>query len=182
MTFSNGWKFKYGDYKEKTIEQAALADYKGYLFVKDSIGRGWSVNSRLEEVVEKLNNFVPSVKCSHCDDIADYLSIIELHDMKHDSYKDIDVYGLIDLSVSPEHVLCEDHKNYVPEGIAGSASVYPIKFDIITDFNARNKDNKYKMPQDAISKVFHTLRACAGFRGKATEKNCSDFIDNLKQK
>jgi len=177
------YKFLYGDYKGKTAAQAALTDYKGYLFVKESIGKGWFMTSQLEDVVRKLNNFVPAITCQYasktkCNSLADYLSIIESRGKYEDTYKNKEVEGLIGISVSPAYTFCENHKDF----INAKASLYPIKFDILEIFNKRNKKNCYDIQQGEIEKIFKTLKACAGFHGKATPQYCDDFIQNLPQK
>jgi hypothetical protein len=185
-----GWTL-FGKYKEKTIEQTALCEYQGYLRVKEAINEDWVQRQpykkkNLEQVVDKLDNFVSAVNCAYCNNPAEYLTIVEIRGDKHNPYNNKDAHGLKDMLVYPEaKVLCENHRHEEVE-----ADKYPIKFSIIEKFDKRNREKdgsgerigKYDIQKENIARIYNALKLCAGFSGKISEPKCRNFFMNLKQK
>lgn len=185
-----GWTL-FGKYKDKTIEQTALCEYGGYLRVREAQNEGWvqrqpDKKKNIDEVIDKLDNFVSAVNCSYCSNPAEYLTVVEMRGDKHNPYNGKEAHGLKDLLVYPEaKVLCENHKH---ENI--EADKYPIKFSIIEKFHKRNQERddsgerigKYDIQKENIARIFDALKLCAGFSGRADEPKCRNFFMNLKQK
>jgi len=134
---------------------------------KDSI-----MDQDIKDVIEKLNNFVPAVKCKYenCDKIADYLSIaMDFGEIPRggDNYRN----GVTGISVSTGYSWCEEHKN---DYEYKKAQRYDIKFDTLEDIPS--------WPKWVRKDVLKVLLESAGFKGKRNYDNCENFIKNLAQK
>jgi hypothetical protein len=194
-----GWT-KYGKYREMSIEQTALYDSKGYLRLVEAKNEAWIQRDsykrdKIEEVLNKLDNFIPVAACVHeqdekqCGKTAYHILIKEWEkESYYDQYRDeAGEGGLAGLLVSHKNVLCDEHKdmhNSYDEGTKMTAKSYPINFGIIRKFAERNEKNCHKMHKDAVEKIFKELRKCTGFDAKLRDDTqyCNDFIRNLKQK
>lgn len=143
-------KIPFGKYQGKSVEQVAIQDYCYLTWLLQKGIKKFELKDRAEYVINKLNTFVPVVKCSinGCDNPGHYLSIVFKY------------YGLSGpgISVSPIFAICsEKHFDLMP-GRAEQARIYPTKFSMLECFPHRPK----WIRQD-ITKV---LCEMAGIRSK----------------
>ena len=166
--------FGSGPHKGKNVARLALTDY---LHLKNLLsyrkGGTDDLTLEIEDVVHKLNNFVPQIRCQDgCNKTAEYLTIIVERGKIYNPYKGEDIYTVTGLSVSPIYAWCEEHKDRT--AYTSKAIPYEIKFDTLEVFRGD--------PKNVTSRVLDALVACTGFSGKKTNKRCEDLINNLPQK
>lgn len=167
--------FKSGKYEGKSIAQVALADYSQLkdlqAFLKD---KNPFLFSSIEEVVRKLNNFIPQVKCRYhegCGKTADFLSIaISYGDIPRGDHTS---YGPIGISASTGYAGCTEHIDDIM-AVYHKARKYPIRFDSILSIP--------EWPKWVRKDVSKVLLECAGFKGRKDYDNCENFLRNLEQR
>jgi len=167
--------FKSGDYEGKSIAQVALTDYSGLKglqsFLKD---KNPFLFSSIEEVVRKLNNFIPQVNCRYhagCDKTAEFLSIaLTYGDIPRG---DFSRHGVTGISVGTEYAGCNNHIDDITSGYHKAGS-YPIKFDSLLSIP--------DWPRWVRKDVSKVLLECAGFKGRKDYDNCERFLSNLEQR
>ena len=175
------YKFKSGKYQGKTIEEVALIDYCHLNKMLENSKRKNQndfITKNIEDIINRLNNFVPAVTCRYpdCKNIADYLTIAITEGTIPRG--DFNRYGVTDSSISKDYVWCEKHKD-IHTGHE-KAAPYEIKFDTLLELKT-----KYPIWQEwvnGIKKIQKVILECAGFKGNKTAEKCSNFIYNLPQK
>ncbi len=166
----------FGQYNGDSVEQVALKDYlyldwmlKG---IKDgSFQKRLSRDfvGRIEEIVEKLNNFESPLACANgCGDNVSTISVA-LQVLGRDAHNR-DTYGM---SAGTGFAYCDKERcqrstNY------DKTTIHPVKFDTIKDFP--------RFPKWIRRDIQDLLVKCTGLKGRKTKGNVREAIDNLTLK
>jgi hypothetical protein len=188
------------DFTSRKTEFGSFDDYgnklgqfttSGYLHLKKILenrkkqGIDDFMTKNIEEIVYKLNNFIPAVNCRYNyspitpdtphNQLADYLEIEIISGQIPRG--DHERYGPEGMSITP---LCNEHRpithsrQKTNNDSNKSIESYDIKFDILEKIP--------EWPKWVRQDVLKSLLECAGFSGKKTRQNCEDFFRNLKQR
>jgi len=168
--------FESGAHAGQSFEQVALTDYMlfDWLKTQEWYDKKFSKDKRerIDQIVKKLNNFIPAVKCqnSECEANAEYLTIARSY--ANIQKEDYSVYGIIGMSASTQFAWCKDHKNVPYE----KAQPFEIKFNSLYHLE--------EVPKWVRRDALEVLLQCTGWNPKLkkTKENCKDFIDNLPQR
>jgi hypothetical protein len=155
--------FGFGKYIGKTLEQVALADYQYLAWAKDNANvMPKKQKERAEEIIYKLDNFIPAVKCVNCGETADKISTTS--EKNYDATRDYSVKG------SSFYCSKEPCVGSIPVGVR--ANIKPIKFSTILEYPA--------FPRYIRKDMQKILLKTAGFNGKVTEKAAEEFINSIR--
>jgi hypothetical protein len=178
------YTFGFGKHEGKSVEQVAVDDFPYLVFARDNfpnprffLGKlptdSGYVKKRIDDVIYKLDNFLPKAKCSKCDETAYFMSIIhETEKFKVDKDYSPPVKGTrCNVSVGDEFVYCKNHK---VDYIAEKALTYEIKFSTL--LMLPHKPKKIRL------EVSDFLLRLTGFVGVKTKEALSEYISNLKDR
>lgn len=167
------YTFKSGKYEGKSIEQVALTDYthlRRILFHRN--GGGDNLTKTIDDIANRLNNFVPKSKCRLCENPAFYFPVeIKVGPkLKKIDGEYVEYTGTTGVVIDLKDTRCKEHSRNL---FNRDASLYEIRFDILKYFSTE--------PEWVRERVNKSLLDLAGFNGyKKTKKNCEKFIRNLE--
>jgi len=172
------YEFKSEKYPGKTIGQIALIDYCNLISILEHRkGRNDLLTKHIEDVVSRLNNFIPKDNCSkpNCNNPAEYFPLdITVEDV-YNPYKGKHMPSPTNIYIGREDIRCKNHIN--SRDLANSrASLYKIKFDTLELFS--------KEPKRVIKEITEALLSFAGWNSgwKKSAEKCGNFIYDLPQK
>ncbi|MBU2523466.1 MAG: hypothetical protein KKE23_04220 [Nanoarchaeota archaeon] len=168
MTYIFNEKSKY---PKNTVEQVALKDYLHLVGLLDFEYSSEELKKNINEIFEKLNNFIPISACKACGKDPEYFPM-EVKTRQFENPYNGRISTIPDLVEKDlDDLRCGEHVN--SPNRAG-LSYRPIKFNLLKSYS--------REPQWVIEEIQKTLLELAGFSGMKTKKNCGEFFKNLKQR